>query len=214
MPGRFGLALMALVARALFEIRVTGIEHLPASGPAVIAGNHVSALDGVLLGIVVWRRGGRVTRFLTAAEFFRHRIFGPVLRAYRQIPLRRGQGDSDALGEAIATVHDGAVAGIYPEGGVNPDPETGLQRGRTGVARIALAAQAPVVPVGVWGTQRRWPRGGIRFGPPLRPVVAFAFGPPTALEGDVAIYEETQRATERVMAVIGEQVTVARSLAG
>jgi 1-acyl-sn-glycerol-3-phosphate acyltransferase len=205
---------MGLVARALFEIRVTGIENLPARGPAVVAGNHVSALDGVLLGIVVWRRGGRVTRFLVAAEFFRHRVFGPVLRAYRHIPLRRGQGNDDALGEAISTVRDGAVVGIYPEGRVNPEPENGLQRGRTGVARIALAAQAAVIPVAIWGTQRRWPREGLRFVLPLRPAVAFAFGPPTKLEGEAANHDETQRATDRVMDAIGEQVAVARTLAG
>ena len=211
---RFGLALMDVVSRALFKIRVSGLEHLPDSGPAVIAGNHVSALDGVLLGIVVWRRRGRVTRFLTAAEFFSKRIFGRVLHAFRQIPLRRGEGDMDALGEAIATVRDGAVAGIYPEGRVNPDPEAGLQRGRTGVARIALAASAPVIPVGAWGAQRRWPRDGLRLALPLRPVVALAFGEPIQLEGDSAIYEETQRATDRVMEEIDAQVAVARELAG
>jgi 1-acyl-sn-glycerol-3-phosphate acyltransferase len=210
---RLGLWVMGLAARALFRIRIAGIEHLPPTGPAVVAGNHVSALDGVLLGLVVWHRGHRVTRFLTADEFFSKRLYGAVLRAYRQIPLRRGERDADALAEAVTTVRDGAVAGIYPEGRVNPEPYGPLQRGHSGVARIALAADAPVVPVATWGTQDRWPKPGLRFTRPFRPVVAFVFGPPIVLEGDPGNPDAARAAAETVMAAIGELVPRARGLA-
>jgi 1-acyl-sn-glycerol-3-phosphate acyltransferase len=211
--GRLGAALMSVLAAALFRIRVSGIERVPERASAVLAANHVSALDGVLLGIVVWRMRRRVTRFLTGVEFFRNPLFRAVLRAYRQIPLRRGAGDEDALADAVATLRADAVAGIFPEGRVNAEVDGRLQPGRTGVARIALASAAPVVPVGIWGTQRRWPRSGLRLGRPIRPVVTFAFGAPVRLSGDPASREDTARETERVMAAIRRQVDEARALA-
>ncbi len=209
---RFGLAIAGPVARALFRIRVDGAEHVPA-GAAVVAANHVSALDGPLLAVATARTALRMTRFLVAAEFFARRRFGWALRLYRQIPLRRGAGDSAALDEAIATVSSGALAGIFPEGRVNPSLERGLARAHRGAARIALATGAPVVPVGVWGTQDRWPLPGLRWSRPLRPVVAFAYGPPIQVKGSVDSMQDVDRATEEIMSAIREQVRAARSLA-
>jgi 1-acyl-sn-glycerol-3-phosphate acyltransferase len=210
---RFGIVVVGAVMRACFRIRVTGGGRIPETGPAVVAGNHLSALDGIVLALVVGRDGRRMTRFLTAAEFFDNRAFGWALRRYRQIPVRRGEGDADALDEAVRSVRSGALAGIFPEGRVNPDPDEGLQRGRNGVARIALASGAAVVPVGIWGTQVRYPRSGLRFGPPWRPTVAIAFGTPILPEGDPGSVEDAQRFTETVMGRIAEQVDEARRLA-
>lgn len=210
---RFGIAVVGPLARALFRIRVEGIDNVPRSGPAIVAANHVSALDGVLLALVVGRRRRRMTRFLTAAEFFAKRKFGWALRLYRQIPLRRGEGDVGALDEAIGTIGSGALAGIFPEGRVNPAPDDGLRRGRTGVARVALAAGAPVVPVGIWGTQVRWPKAGLRFGRPWRPVASLSFGSPIQLVGDPESTDHTRRAVEVLMARIAERVEAARRLA-
>jgi 1-acyl-sn-glycerol-3-phosphate acyltransferase len=198
--------------RALFRIRLEGIECVPRDGAAIVAANHVSALDGVVLGLVLWERRRRVTRFLTASEFFRKPLFGAVLRAYRQIPLERGSGDVAALGAAIDAIANGGLGGIFPEGLVNADPDGPLQRGRTGVARIALVARAPVVPVGIAGTQERWPRSGLRSSRPLRPVVALAFGEPIALHGDPEVPDDTQRETARVMEAIADRVVTARAL--
>jgi 1-acyl-sn-glycerol-3-phosphate acyltransferase len=210
---KFGVAVVGAIARVFFRIRVEGIDRIPGSGPAIVAANHVSALDGVLLALVIGQRRRRMTRFLTAAEFFEKRRFRWALRLYRQIPIHRGEGDVGALDEAIRTIRSGALAGIFPEGRVNPAPEDGLQRGRTGVARVSLSAGAPVVPVGIWGTNVRWPKCGLRFGRPWRPVVALCFGTPIRLEGDPAATDDTQRATELVMAGIAETVMDARRLA-
>jgi 1-acyl-sn-glycerol-3-phosphate acyltransferase len=210
--GRAGATLMIAAMRALFRIRVDGIEHVPRDGSAIVAANHVSALDGVVLGLVLWQRRRRVTRFLTASEFFRKPLFGRVLRAYRQIPLERGSGDVAALDAAIDAIANGGLGGIFPEGLVNADPDGPLQRGRTGVARIALAAGAPVVPVGIAGTQERWPRSGPRWSRPLRPVVALSFGEPIALRGDRDVPEDAQRETAGVMNAIAARVVTARSL--
>ncbi|MGZ8625328.1 MAG: lysophospholipid acyltransferase family protein [Actinomycetota bacterium] len=209
---RFAVALVGAVARVCLRIRVTGADRIPAHGPGIVAGNHLSALDGVVLGLVVGRHG-RMTRFLTAAEFFEKRRFRWVLRRYRQIPLRRGEGDSGALEEAVRTVRSGALAGIFPEGRVNEAPDAGLQRGRSGVARIALTSGAPVVPVGIWGTHRRWPKEGLRYGPPWRPTVALAFGTPVAADGDPGSADDVERFTGLVMERIAERVDEARRLA-
>jgi 1-acyl-sn-glycerol-3-phosphate acyltransferase len=201
------------ILRVVFRIRVEGAEHVPGRGAAVIAANHVSALDGVVLGAAVWWRSRRASRFLTAAEFFRNPVFGRVLRALGQIPIARGQGDAGALGRATAAASRGSAIGIFPEGRVNPRADGSLQPGRTGAARIALGTGAPVVPVGIWGTQSRWPRSGLRWSRPFRTVVALSFGAPVTLQGDVASYDDTQAATELVMEAIDAQVIAARTLA-
>jgi 1-acyl-sn-glycerol-3-phosphate acyltransferase len=155
-----------------------------------------------------------MTRFLVAAEFFARRRFRWALRLYRQIPLRRGARDAGALGEAVSTVAGGALGGIFPEGRVNPEPRRGLQRGRTGVARIALATRAPVVPAGIWGTQDRWPLQGLRLGPPFRPRVAIVYGDPIAPTGAADVPDDVQAFTVEVMRGIETQVVLARELAG
>ena len=211
---RAGLALVGPVLRLLFDLRWAGIERIPRAGQALLAANHVSSLDGVVLAYLVARRRNRPTRYLVAAEFFDRRFHGFWLRTFKQIPIRRGMGDSGALDEAIATVRSGAVAGIFPEGTVNPDPDGAMLRGRTGVARIALAARAPVIPVGIWGTQMRWPRTGLRFRRPLRPTVALAFGPPVEPLGEPSSPDDVQAFTQLIMTRIVEQAAAARDLAG
>ena len=208
---RFGVLVLGAVVRVLFRVRVTGVEHVPMQGPGVVASNHVSVLDGIALALVIARRRRRMTRFLTAAEFFRKPFYAWALRLYRQIPIRRGEGDEGALDEAVRTVRAGALAGIFPEGKVNPTPDGALQRGRTGVARMALATGAPVVPVGIWGTQRRWPRSGIRWERPFRTTIALEFGAPITSEGDPDSPRDTQRLTELVMEQIADGVGRARA---
>ena len=148
------------LVRMFFRVRVEGIDRVPARGPAILAFNHVSVLDGPALAIETAVRRRREVRFLVAAEVFGHWFYGRVLRSFDQIPIRRGEGDARAVDTAIATVRAGAMAAIAPEGRVSDDPEEGLQRIRTGCARIAIPTRAPVIPVGIWGTQRRWPATG------------------------------------------------------
>ncbi|MCI0634771.1 MAG: 1-acyl-sn-glycerol-3-phosphate acyltransferase [Actinobacteria bacterium] len=210
---RFGLVVVGLLARLLFRIRVTGAERVSPSGPAIIAANHVSMLDGVALALVTSQRSRRMMRFLVAAEFFSKPTVAWALRLYRQIPLRRGRADSGALDEAVATVRGGALAGIFPEGTVNPDPASGPQRGRSGVGRIALATGAPVIPVGVWGTQDRWPKSGLRLRPLGRTRIGIAYGEPIEARGDAGSADDVQVFTDLVMTGIAKQVAEAKLLA-
>ena len=200
----------AILTRMFFRVRVEGEGHVPTRGPAIVAFNHVSVLDGPVLGGQVARRRGRESRFLVAAEVFQKRIFGWVLRTFDQIPIRRGQGDVGALDEAIRTVADGAIAAIAPEGRVNENGGTELLRIRRGVARLALNTSAPVVPVGIWGTQRRWPRTGLRYGLPWRPRLAVVFGDPLLPSGDPTDSDDIDAFTQRVRKAIEIQVARAR----
>ena len=210
---RIGVPFAELLVRALFRVRVTGIHHVPLEGPAILAFVHISVLDGPCLAAeVAWRRR-RTVRFLVASEIFRVPVSGWFLRRYRQIPVRRGQSDGGALDEVIATIRRGAVTAIAPEGTVNPAPGD-LQRIRSGVARIALPTGAPVIPVGIWGTQRRWSKAGRHWGRPLRPHLAFAFGEPIEPKGDVGVQDDIDAFTGRVGEALERQLTEARSLAG
>ena len=210
----FGIAVVGFFWRILFRTRIEGTEHIPSSGPAIVAGNHVSGLDGVVLALVTGWRGRRTTKFLVAAEFFRKLWCGWALRLYRQIPLRRGQQDQGALDVAIETIRGGALAGIFPEGTVNAEPEAGLLRGRKGAARIALATEAPVVPVGIWGTQARWPKPGLHVRRPWRPVVAISYGEPIVPKGDPGSTDDVQAFTDVMIDALAVQADRARELAG
>lgn len=209
----FGIAVVGFFSRLLFRLRVEGADRVPSSGSAIVAGNHVSALDGVALALATGSRGRRMTRFLVAAEFFRKLWCGWALRLYRQIPIRRGARDQGALDVAIETIRGGALAGIFPEGTVNPEPEAGLLRGRKGAARIALATDAPVVPVGIWGTQARWPKPGLHLRRPWRPAVAISYGEPIPPKGDAGSAADVQAFADVITDAIAAQAERARELA-
>jgi 1-acyl-sn-glycerol-3-phosphate acyltransferase len=206
-------AVAGILMRAIFRVHVEGETHVPSQGPAIIAFNHVSVLDGPVVGIVVARTRRRESRFLVAAEVFGQRIAGWVLRSFDQIPIRRGEGDIDALKEAVRTVASGAIAAIAPEGRVNEDGASEMQRFHRGVARLALATKAPVVPVGIWGTQERWPRSGRRYGRPWRPRLAFVFGDAVVPTGDPTDAEDLAAFTQLIREAIEAQILRARTVA-
>jgi 1-acyl-sn-glycerol-3-phosphate acyltransferase len=210
---RVGVPIAAAIVRALFRVRVAGIHHVPLAGPAILAFVHVSVLDGPCLAAeVAWRRR-RASRFLVASEIFAQPVSGWFLRRYRQIPILRGRQDAAALDTVIEAIGAGSVVAIAPEGTVNPSPGE-LQRIRTGIARVALATRAPVIPVGVWGTHRRWPRAGKHLGAPWRPALALSFGPPIVPEGDAADQGDLDRFASGVREALERQLADARRLAG
>jgi 1-acyl-sn-glycerol-3-phosphate acyltransferase len=183
------------------------------AGPAILAFVHISVLDGPCLATeVAWRRR-RAVRFLVAAEVFDLPVIGWFLRRFRQIPIRRGRSDAGALDQAVATIRGGALAAIAPEGAVNTRPEE-LQRIRSGIARMALPTRAPVIPVGIWGTHRRWSKAGRRWSRPFRPRLGFAFGPPIGSNGDASVQDDIDAFVTLVRSALERQLADARSLAG
>ena len=145
------IAAAKLGFRALGQrITVTGLEHLPRTGGALVAVNHVSYVDFVYAGIPIDMIGRRA-RFMAKRELFDHRISGPIMRACSHIEVDRADGER-SLAVARDLLDRGEVVGIFPEATISRAME--IKNLKTGAARIAHAAGVPLVPIVVWGTQR------------------------------------------------------------
>ncbi|MHB8246359.1 MAG: lysophospholipid acyltransferase family protein [Acidimicrobiales bacterium] len=189
------------VLRGLFRLRVVGAENVAPSGPVILAANHQAFCDSLFIPLVV---GRRVT-FVAKAEYFESWKTNWFLRAVGQIPMNRqgGEAANKSLGEALSHLQGGGCLGIYPEGTRPPDER--LHKGRTGIARLALAARCPVVPVGVKGTREIQPIGA-RILRPFK-TVEITFGEPIDLAArycdpldDSLVFRQ---ATDEVMWEIG-----------
>lgn len=170
---------VSMLFRLVWRPKVRGRQHLPRQGPVILASNHLSFIDSVVIPLVVPRR----VRFLAKAEYFegrglRGRGMAAFFRLVDAVPVRReGQRDSmAALQAALEVLRDGVAFGIYPEGTRSRDGR--IYRGRTGVGWLALESGAPVVPVALVGTDRMQPVGRrvprirpieVRFGHPVDP---------------------------------------------
>jgi 1-acyl-sn-glycerol-3-phosphate acyltransferase len=167
-----------------FRWRFEGLEHVPSEGPALIACNHISYFDPLAQGYFL-EKAGRRPRYLAKIELFRNRYTGPVLRGTRQIPVIRGSGDTAPIDAAVRALRAGEVVVVYPESTVTSNEDLSPMQGKTGIARLTLAAWVPVIPVAVWGSAPVWQRDGrrdLKFG---RPIWVKA-GPPL----DFSSYEE------------------------
>jgi 1-acyl-sn-glycerol-3-phosphate acyltransferase len=132
------------------RIDITGLEHLPATGGALLAVNHVGYADFVYGGVAPERLGRRV-RFMAKRELFDHRLTGPIMRACGHIEVDRADGESSlAVAERYLTA--GELVGIFPEATISRAME--IKDLKTGAVRIAASAGVPLVPLVLWGTQR------------------------------------------------------------
>ena len=168
-------AMLTPILWLFFRVRVTGAENLPQSGGLLIACNHQAFCDSLFIPLVVRRR----VTFVAKAEYFESWKTLWFFRAVGQIPMARSGGTASqkALGEALEVLQSGGCIGIYPEGTRPPDER--LHKGRTGVARLALAARCQVVPAGIRGTRAVQPIGA-RMLRPFKPV-EITFGKPIDL---------------------------------
>ena len=165
----------------LFRLRWRGLDNVPKTGGVLLAVNHISYVDPLIIARWVWD-AGRVPRFLIKDGLFRVFFVGSVLKGAKQIPVHRGMSDAQAsLRDAVVTVERGECVVIYPEGTVTRDPDWWPMLARTGVARLALAADAPVVPVAQWGPQYAVDVYNKRFRPFPRKTVTVVAGPPIDL---------------------------------
>jgi 1-acyl-sn-glycerol-3-phosphate acyltransferase len=161
------------ILRLWYRPQVTGLDNVPDDGAAIIAPNHQSFLDDFLLPLVIRKR--KVV-MMAKADYFDKWYTSWFFKAAGCIPVRRegGSASARALTGGIDALRGGKLVGIFPEGTRSPDGR--LYRGKTGVARMALEAQVPVIPVALVGTYEAWPydkkfpkpgRVEIRFGEPL-----------------------------------------------
>jgi 1-acyl-sn-glycerol-3-phosphate acyltransferase len=131
-----------------------GMAHIPPTGGTIIAANHLSHADPIVVAHYVYD-AGRWPQFLAKSSLFSIPVFGSLLHKWRQIPVQRGTVDAvKALDAGVSAVKAGAAVIIYPEGTTTKEPELWPMRGKTGIARLWLATGAPVIPVVMWGPQR------------------------------------------------------------
>ncbi|WP_328665577.1 lysophospholipid acyltransferase family protein [Streptomyces sp. NBC_00328] len=183
--------LLGPLLRVAFRPRIEGLEHVPSSGRAIVAGNHLSFADHFLMPAILKRR----ITFLAKAEYFtgpgiKGRLTAAFFRSIGQIPVDRSgkEAGQAAIREGLGVLNKDELLGIYPEGTRSHDGR--LYKGKVGVAVMALRAQAPVVPCAMIGTFEAQPPG--RKLPRIHPVV-IRFGKPldfsryAGMEGEKAV---------------------------
>jgi 1-acyl-sn-glycerol-3-phosphate acyltransferase len=193
-----------LLLRGLFDLRVTGVERLPAAGPFILAANHHNYLDGVVLGVAV----PRPIAFLVMPRVFRATpLHPPFHRRIGSIPVTLERPDPGAIKRVLRVLDAGRVVGIFPEGPFSRDGR--LVRGRPGAAMVALRAGAPVVPAAIEGTYEAL--HGRRFYLPRRRPLSVRFGEPLYFgrprRGRLA-RTEREEVTRRIMSEIAALLRV------
>lgn len=174
------------VTALLGRRRLDGLEHVPTSGPAILVCNHISYIDPLYTSVFVHRRG-RLPRFLAKSTLWSVPVVRRTLVGMRQIPVYRESREAGlSLRAAAQAIDEDALVLIYPEGTITRDPDGWPMQGRTGVARLALDHDVPVIPVVHWGTHRIYDHYGKRFRPLPRTEVVVRAGPPV----DVSAYRE------------------------
>lgn len=197
------------ILNLLFRPWVKGRRNIPKSGAAILASNHLSFSDSIFLPLKV----SRPVTFLAKSEYFTGKgIKGALVRwffkATGQLPIDRsgGKASEDALNTGLGVLEKGLLLGIYPEGTRSPDGK--LYRGRTGIARMALEAKSPVIPVAMIDTDKVQPIGqrlpkimriGVKLGEPLD------FSRFAGMEGERAVLRAvTDRIVYEIQALSGQ----------
>jgi putative phosphoserine phosphatase / 1-acylglycerol-3-phosphate O-acyltransferase len=186
------------------RIQITGLEHVPGRGGAILAFNHRSYFDATVASLVA-ARAGRAVRGLGKKEVLDAPVLGQLARAVGTIRVDRGTGSDEPLDAAALALRAGEMVMIAPQGTIprGPaffDPEL---KGRWGVARLAAMTRAPVIPMGLWGTEQVWPRNARlpRIDPLRRPDVTVRIGSPVELT-----YDDPDTDTKRIMAALMDQL--------
>lgn len=216
-PIGFWLGLAVVVIYPLislfFKMRWRGREHIPATGGVIVATNHVSYADPLIFARFVWD-AGRIPRFLAKDSLFRIFFVRSVLKGADQIPVSRGTVDAQqSLQHAVDALERGECVCIYPEGTVTRDPDFWPMVGRTGVARLALSADVPVVPVAQWGAQHAVDVYSKRYRPLPRKTVHAVAGPPidlSAYRGRPLTSDLLREVTDVIMRGIRDQLAEVR----
>jgi 1-acyl-sn-glycerol-3-phosphate acyltransferase len=188
---------------SMMRLKWSGQENFPASGGMILAANHLSYMDILALSLYT-HSAGRYPVFLAKSTLFDVPVLGPLMRRLGQLPVHRGQVDAAlVLRDAERVSMAGACVLFYPEATVTRDPDQWPMVAKTGVARLALSAGIPVVPVAHWGAQRILPYGS--YLPRLLPrkTVQVLAGPPVDLsefEGQPLTSQVLRAATDKIMA--------------
>jgi 1-acyl-sn-glycerol-3-phosphate acyltransferase len=176
------------------KITVTGAEHVPTSGGAVLVSNHISYVDFIFCGFGALA-SRRLVRFMAKKSVFDNRISGPLMRGMHHIPVDRDAGLA-SYRQALAALNHGEVVGVFPEATISRSFT--LKDLKSGATRMAAAAGVPVIPMALWGSQRLWtkgrPRQLTRRGTPIS--IAIGEPLPPDIKGDAAMAELRRRMSE------------------
>lgn len=186
----------------LFRPKVTGLRHVPSSGPVIIASNHLSFSDSIFMPLVV----PRSVTFLAKSEYFTSPGLKGFIKkitfiALGQVPVDRsgGKRSEAALLTGLRLLKEDHCIGIYPEGTRSPDGR--LYKGRTGIARMAIESGAPIIPVAMFNTADIQPTGQVV--PKVRRV-EMIFGEPMYFTGDSTDQVLLRTATNQIMEKIAQ----------
>ena len=204
------IPLVSLIAK----IRVRGAEKLPREGAFVLAPNHYSEFDPLIVAVAVWRMG-RAPRFMAKESLFRVPVLGWVLHRTGMVPVARTSSATAAkqtMAQSEALVEHGRGVIVYPEGTLTRDPDLWPMRGKSGAVRLALADGIPLIPMAQWGTQEimgRYQKGLSLW--PLRKPVQVLVGDPVDVEDlrgrahePAALNEATTRLMNAITALLEE----------
>jgi 1-acyl-sn-glycerol-3-phosphate acyltransferase len=178
--------LVRFILCKFYDLRVEGIENLPVSKRVILAGNHTSVLDG----LIVMAAYPHKVYFLVAESIFERKILGFIARQLGFIPVNRGGFNKEAIREAVRILTTRHTLGVFPEGKISDDEN--LIVGKKGVAVIAKRTQTPIVPFAIEGAYYAWPKFK-KY--PQRHPVQIRFGSPL----DITTYQEPQGVVDEVM---------------
>lgn len=197
---------------AFVTMRLKPGSTLPTEGPFIVAPNHYSEIDPVVMGVAVWKLG-RTPRFLAKASLFRIPVLGFYLRKTGQIPVEREARGNSAIDAAHQLMNSGQGVIVYPEGTLTRQPELWPMRGKSGAIRMALETGIPLYPAAHWGTQNLMARYGKKITVRPRPVIDVVIGQPMDLsqyQGKTASKELLDKATNDLMLQIQALVSELR----
>lgn len=202
--------ILIIFLRTFWRWRFMDLHKIPADGPVLIAANHISYFDPLCHALCV-DTAGRIQRIFAKAELFKNPVLRRILLGCRMIPINRGSKETGPVQVAIEALREGSVIVVYPEATTSKNPDLMPMPGKTGIARIALEAQVPVVPVAVWGSQWVIPPGAKMLSrKSFRKLITMKIGDPIRLDelyGRQEDPEARRDATDRVMKELERLVT-------
>jgi 1-acyl-sn-glycerol-3-phosphate acyltransferase len=210
----FTVILFRPVVSILVRNKWAGQENIPKTGPVIIAPNHMSYADWGT-DALFFHAAGRYPTFMIKASAFKVPFIGKMLYGCGQIPVNRGAADAArSLKQAEQALSEGAAVIIYPEGTATRDPDLWPMAGKTGVARLAIATGAPVIPVARWGTQNVLPYGSTKLKIWPRQTVRTVAGKPVDLSEWAGKHTSARALRAATDAIMTEVTALVSSLRG
>lgn len=197
----------------MVRYRFTPETKLPKKGPFILAPNHFSEIDPLVMGAAVWHLG-RLPRFMAKSSLFKVPFLGFLLRSTGQIPVQRSAGraalEGNPMGQAAELIKRESGVIVYPEGSLTRDPDLWPMRGKTGAVRLALESGIPLYPAAHWGAEKLMPRYGKMIYPFPRKNITVTIGQPLDLSeykdkpiDQRTVTEVTDKLMKEISALLG-----------